>query len=244
MLSHLTRRAARWWPVLPVCLCLAVPTALSAQEDAVGELAYALNTFGLFICAVLVLFMQAGFAMVEAGFNSAKNVVNILYKNLMDLAVGSLLFWLIGFGLMYPKNYDDTIENGYFAFGGVGIYSVNPDDGLPAYAPEVDWFFQAVFAATAATIVSGAVAGRMQFRAYLLYSAILTGLVYPIGGYWKWGLGWLTSLGPEGELAFQDFAGSAVVHAVGGFAGLAGAIVLGPRKGPVRAGAGHCDARP
>jgi Amt family ammonium transporter len=125
------------------------------------------------------------------------------------------------------------VSSPYFAFGGVGIYDPSPDQ---TFSPQVDWFFQAVFAATAATIVSGAVAGRMQFKAYLVYSAVLTGLIYPISGYWKWGGGWLTQFGAVAEdgsfpMAFQDFAGSAVVHAVGGFAGLAGAIVLGPRLG-------------
>ena len=193
------------------------------RKDATFEesMPYILNTLGLFICGVLVLFMQAGFAMVESGFNSAKNTVNILYKNAMDVSVGVLLFYIIGFGLMYPGEGG----NGFFAFGGMGIAEVGPEDALGAYSPQVDWFFQAAFAAAAATIVSGAVAGRMEFKAYLIYSALLTGLIYPISGYWKWGGGWLA------EMGFQDFAGSAVVHAVGGFAGLAGAIVLGPRLG-------------
>lgn len=189
---------------------------------------YALDNAILFLCAVLVLFMQAGFAMVEVGLNSAKNTVNILAKNVMDLSVGALLFFAIGFGLMYPDSYgDSTIAagNGYFGFGGSGIYSMEAAGDGRTFSPQSDWFFQAVFAATAATIVSGAVAGRMKFNAYLVYSALLTGLIYPISGYWKWGGGWLA------EMGFQDFAGSAVVHAVGGFAGLAGAIFLGPRLG-------------
>ena len=206
-----------------------------AQEEAATEaveeaadlgVGYALDNMFLFLAAVLVFFMQAGFAMVEAGFNSSKNAVNILFKNSMDICVGVLLFFLIGFGIMYPTLYagDWTDVSGYFAFGGVGL------DGYAAaadrtFSPEVDWLFQAVFAATAATIVSGAVAGRMKVGAYLIYSAILTGLIYPISGYWKWGGGWLA------EMGFQDFAGSAVVHGVGGFAGLAGAIVIGPRLG-------------
>ncbi len=205
------------------------PSQITAVDVAaeVAELTYAFNSFALFLCAVLVLFMQAGFAMVEVGFNAAKNVVNILFKNLMDLSVGAILFWLVGFGLMYPAKYGEVTSK-IFAFGGWCIYAPSADN---AYSPQVDWFFQAVFAATAATIVSGAVAGRMQFRGYLIYSAILTGLIYPISGYWKWGGGWLSAMGPEGNLAFQDFAGSAVVHAVGGFAGLAGALILGPRMG-------------
>ncbi|MCM2372836.1 ammonium transporter [Aporhodopirellula aestuarii] len=188
---------------------------------------YALDNAVLFFCAILVLFMQAGFAMVEVGLNSAKNTVNILAKNVMDLSVGALLFFIVGFGIMYPTSYmseaDAETVSKVFAFGGTGIYT--SDDPGRTFSPQADWFFQAVFAATAATIVSGAVAGRMKFTAYLVYSAILTGLIYPISGYWKWGGGWLADLG------FQDFAGSAVVHAVGGFAGLAGAIFLGPRLG-------------
>ena len=203
----------------------AAETAPTAEEQ-VAEIGYALDNMMLFLAAVLVLFMQAGFAMVESGFNAAKNTVNILYKNVMDLGVGVLLFFVIGFGLMYPTSFmtEEQAEavSPYFAFGGSGIYEASEGASL---SPQVDWFFQAVFAATAATIVSGAVAGRMQFKSYLIYSAILTGLIYPIGGYWKWGGGWLA------EMGFQDFAGSAVVHAVGGFAGLAGAIMLGARRG-------------
>lgn len=213
--------------------------AAGAEEEAVSTdpadpLGYAFTSGVLFICAVLVFFMQAGFAMVESGFNSSKNAVNILFKNSMDICVGVLLFFLFGFGLMYPDLYTDGSGNGYFGFGGVGLedYALDPER---AYTPEVDWLFQAVFAATAATIVSGAVAGRMKVSGYLIYSAILTGLVYPISGYWKWGGGWLMQFGElvDGEYAmgFQDFAGSAVVHGLGGFAGLAGAIVLGPRLG-------------
>lgn len=210
-----------------------------AEEAADLGVGYALDNVILFLCAVLVLFMQAGFAMVESGLNSAKNTVNILSKNVMDLSVGALLFFFLGFGLMYPDLYGDDIVmdgNGYFGFGGSGIYSMEAAGEGRTFSPQVDWLFQAVFAATAATIVSGAVAGRMKFTAYLVYSALLTGLIYPISGYWKWGGGWLTQFGEpnaDGEfpMAFQDFAGSAVVHAVGGFAGLAGALILGPRIG-------------
>lgn len=206
----------------------------SGQEAAANDVGYALDNVMLLVCAVLVLFMQAGFAMVEVGFNSAKNAVNILYKNVMDLSVGVLLFFVVGFGLMYPANYreEGVGVNKFFEFGGFGIYEVSQG----TFSPQVDWLFQAAFAATAATIVSGAVAGRMKFSAYLVYSAILTGLIYPISGMWKWGGGWLTQFGEKAAdgsfpMAFQDFAGSAVVHAVGGFAGLAGAIILGPRLG-------------
>ncbi|MDF7826399.1 ammonium transporter [Pontiellaceae bacterium B12227] len=186
-----------------------------------GEWAYAIDNMFLLFCAVLVLFMQAGFALVESGFNSAKNTVNILFKNLMDLSIGMILYFIIGYGLMYPGD-----GNGFFAFGQFGIGGNGAEIAeAGALTLQVDWLFQVAFAATAATIVSGAVAGRLKFSAYLVYSAILTAIIYPISGYWKWGGGWLDQMG------FYDFAGSLVVHACGGFAALAAAIVLGPRIG-------------
>lgn len=205
---------------------LAQETA-TAEQAATGpsfesETTYTINTLIMFLCAVLVLFMQAGFAMLEIGMNAAKNTVNILFKNMMDLSVGVLLFLFIGFGLMYPGS---EFEGKWFGFGGSMVTRDNTDGELADYSSSADFLFQVAFAATAATIVSGAVAGRMKFEAYLVYSAVLTGLIYPISGMWKWGGGALAGWG------FQDFAGSVVVHAVGGFAGLAGAIVLGPRLG-------------
>ena len=199
------------------------PTEEEAPAEDLG-VGYALDNTFLFIAAVLVFLMQAGFALVETGLNASKNAVNIMFKNVMDISVGVLLFFFIGFGLMYPTSYTGAEASPYFGFGGVGLtnYEAAPDR---TFSPECDWLFQAVFAATAATIVSGAVAGRMKVAGYLIYSAILTGLIYPISGYWKWGGGFLN------EWGFMDFAGSAVVHGVGGFAGLAGAIVLGPRLG-------------
>jgi Amt family ammonium transporter len=198
---------------------------LTPVEALKKETTYTINTLIMFICAVLVLFMQAGFAMLEVGLNSAKNTVNILFKNVMDLSVGVILFLLIGYGLMYGGNPE---ENKYFGYSHP-LMELNDGEAeikaLPDYSASADFLFQVAFAATAATIVSGAVAGRMKFGAYLIYSAILTGLIYPISGYWKWGGGFLDMMG------FQDFAGSVVVHAVGGFAGLAGAIVLGARLG-------------
>jgi Amt family ammonium transporter len=220
MLKH------RLYKVLPVALllCFATVTAAFAQDEepVTAELAYyAIDNVVLFIAAVLVLFMQAGFAMVEAGLNSAKNTVNILFKNFMDMCVGVMLYFAFGYGLMYGA----PLVGGFLGWGGFGISSAAPEPGPGVLHPQADWLFQVAFAATAATIVSGAVAGRMQFRAYLIYSAVITGLIYPISGYWKWGGGWLDALG------FHDFAGSLIVHAVGGFAGLAGAIALGPRIG-------------
>ncbi|MDB4680294.1 ammonium transporter [Planctomycetaceae bacterium] len=187
------------------------------------EIAYSMNTIIMFLCAVLVLFMQAGFAMVEVGFNSSKNAVNIISKNIMDLSVGAILYLFVGFGIMYPG-----VEGAWFHWPGFGPFDrnmANPEIDLSYVSASSDFLFQVAFAATAATIVSGAVAGRMKFTGYLVYSAILTGLIYPISGMWKWGGGALA------EMGFADFAGSVVVHAVGGFAGLAGAMLLGPRIG-------------
>lgn len=195
--------------------------AVFDAASAAGEAAYAIDNMFLLVCAVLVLFMQAGFALVESGFNSAKNTVNILFKNLMDLSLGMILYFIIGYGLMYPGDGNGFLAFGQFGIGGIGAETAEAG----ALAPQVDWLFQVAFAATAATIVSGAVAGRLKFHAYLVYSAVITAFIYPISGYWKWGGGWLDQMG------FYDFAGSLVVHACGGFAALAGAIVLGPRIG-------------
>lgn len=209
---------------LAVVACLATPVhAEEVAADAVvaDATGYAIDNLFLFIGAVLVIFMQPGFAMVEAGFNSAKNAVNILFKNVMDLCIGVLLYFMFGYGIMYG----DAILGGFMGWGGMGIGGLGSDVVAGSLTPQCDFLFQVAFAATAATIVSGAVAGRLKFSAYLIYSAVITGLVYPISGFWKWGGGWLDAMG------FADFAGSLVVHAVGGFAGLAGAIVLGPRIG-------------
>lgn len=198
-----------------------VPVEAAAEVSQSDISAFAIDNLFLFLGAVLVIFMQPGFAMVEAGFNSAKNTVNILFKNVMDLCIGVLLYYLIGYGLMYG----DSVIGGFLGWGGVGIGAFTDAPAAGVLHPQVDFLFQVAFAATAATIVSGSVAGRMKFSSYLVYSAIITGLIYPISGFWKWGGGWLDAMG------FYDFAGSILVHAVGGFAGLAGAIVLGPRMG-------------
>jgi len=174
------------------------------------------------VAAALVFFMQAGFAMVEAGLTRAKNAINIMMKNLMDFSIGSLAFWAIGFGIMFG-----TTTTGWFGTSGFFLSDFTPDGDPWVLA---FWMFQVVFAATAATIVSGAMAERTKFAGYLIYSAIISAFIYPIFGSWAWGSlfngkGWLEGLG------FIDFAGSTVVHSVGGWAALAGAIVLGPRMG-------------
>ncbi len=174
------------------------------------------------VAACLVFFMQAGFALVESGFTRAKNCINIMMKNLMDFSLGSLSYWAIGFGLMFGVS-----KTGWFGASGFFLSDFTPDGDPWVLA---FWMFQVVFAATAATIVSGAMAERTKFTGYILYSIFLSGLIYPIFGSWAWGGlfkgdGWLEGLG------FIDFAGSTVVHSVGGWAALAGAIVLGPRIG-------------
>lgn len=215
------RRFLRAVPLTLVLCLISVKVYAQDPEVSTADLAYAVDNIVLFICAVLVLFMQAGFALVEAGFNSAKNAVNIMFKNMMDVAAGMLVFWLFGYGMMYGS---DVIP-GWLAWGGFGISNTPEAAGAGVLNPQVDWLFQVAFAATAATIVSGAVAGRIKVSAYLIYSIFITAVIYPISGFWQWGGGWLNQMG------FHDFAGSLVVHSVGGFAGLAGAMLLGPRIG-------------
>jgi Amt family ammonium transporter len=178
-----------------------------------------LNTLWVLLGAALVFFMQAGFVMLETGFTRAKNAANIIMKNFIDFAIGAPLFWLVGFGIMFGGS---GALFGSFDLMARGDYSGMLPSGVPLPAFLI---FQTVFSGTAATIVSGAMAERTEFRAYCLYSIAISMLVYPVGGHWIWGGGWLAGLG------FHDFAGSTVVHMVGGVAALAGAWMLGPRIG-------------
>jgi len=193
----------------------------------------AVSTIWVLIAAALVFFMQAGFAMVETGFTRAKNAGNIIMKNLMDFCIGSPTYWLVGFGIMFAGS---GALFGSIDFMVRGDYSAVSPDGVPLYAFLI---FQTVFCATAATIVSGAMAERTKFSAYCLYSFLISALIYPISGHWIWGGGWLA------ELGFHDFAGSTAVHMVGGIASLVGAKIVGPRigkyseKGESRAIPGH-----
>jgi len=203
-----------------VAVLLLVPGIGAFAEDLSGDdIQAAFDAIWLVLAAALVFFMQAGFAMVETGLTRAKNAGNIIMKNLMDFSVGAIMYWLIGWALMYGDSVGAFIGSSMF---GWQVDVVNTaDTGLMR-----DWFFQVVFAATAATIVSGAMAERTKFTSYLIYSIFVSGLIYPISGHWIWqGDGWLTTLG------FHDFAGSTVVHSVGAWVALAGAIVLGPRIG-------------
>jgi Amt family ammonium transporter len=165
----------------------------------------------LTLAAALVFFMQAGFAMVETGLTRAKNAGNIIMKNLMDFSTGALIFWAVGWAIMYGSSYGGFSDNLFL--------KVNDSSVLR------DWIFQVVFAATAATIVSGAMAERTKFSSYLIYSVVISGLIYPVFGSFTWGGGFLS------EMGFHDFAGSTIVHSVGGWAALMGAIILGPRVG-------------
>ena len=176
------------------------------------------NTAWVLIAAALVFFMQAGFCILESGLTRAKNAGNIIMKNLMDFCIGTPIYWFVGFGIMFGTG---SLVGGIDLFTR-GDYSAVTPDGVPFYA---FFIFQTVFCATAATIVSGAMAERTDFRAYCIYSAIISLIVYPVSGHWIWGGGWLADMG------FHDFAGSCAVHMVGGCAALVGAIVLGPRIG-------------
>ncbi len=175
-----------------------------------------IDTLWVLIAAFLVFFMQAGFGMVEAGFIRAKNTCNILTKNFLDFCMASLGFFMFGYAIMFGPG------NAFMGWGGWFLSGAESGAGVPLYA---FWLFQAAFCGAAATIVAGGVAERMKFIAYLAYSFIISALIYPIVGHWIWGGGWLSNLG------FSDFAGSTVVHAVGGFAALIGTIILKPREG-------------
>ena len=207
-------------------VCGVMSAALAAEEnsaaaapatmEAVEAVQVNLNVVWTLIAGILVFVMQAGFALVEAGLTRAKNTSNIMMKNVMDFVIGSVCFWIIGSAFMFGAT-----KAGFIGTDGFFMDIFNTGD---------DWnwtymFFQTMFCATAATIVSGAMAERTQFRSYLIYSAVISLFIYPIAGKWAWGGGWLA------DLNFHDFAGSTVVHSVGGWLALTGAIVLGPRIG-------------
>lgn len=191
---------------------------LDTLSKTTDGLSMSLDGLWVLIAAALVFFMQAGFALVEAGFTRQKNTVNILTKNLIDFSLGSLLYWAIGFSLMFGLDYAGIIGAPDF------LFLHGWEGSIPA---EAFLIFQTVFAATAATIVSGAMAERTEFKAYFFYSIFISAIIYPISGHWVWGGGWLSQLATP----FHDFAGSTVVHSVGGWVGLAGAITLGARIG-------------
>lgn len=221
-------------PLLALCATTAMAQdaeATMTPAESIVDLAKSLDTVWMLLAAALVFFMQPGFALVEAGFTRTKNTSNILMKNLMDFVIGSLGFWAVGFGLMF----------------GVGSFVGTPhffdlsfmESNLPV---EGFLIFQTVFCATAATIVSGAMAERTKFSMYLAYSLLISLVVYPVSGHWTWGGGWLMNGDASSFMmttfgsTFHDFAGSAIVHSVGGWIALIGAIILGPRIGKYKAG--------
>jgi Amt family ammonium transporter len=196
-------------------------------ED-ITQLSYALDTFYFLISGALVMWMAAGFAMLEAGMVRAKNTAEILTKNIALFAVASIMYMLVGYGIMYPaagNGFIPAIDWGFMFGGDNSVEDVMGSDGETYYSKMADFFFQVVFVATAMSIVSGAVAERMKLWAFLLFAVVMTGFIYPMQGYWKWGGGFLD------ELGFLDFAGSGLVHLAGASAALAGVLLLGARKG-------------
>jgi Amt family ammonium transporter len=213
------------WVIVPAAVSTAllfVTPAFAQESGPTDELLRGLNTTWVLITAFLVFWMQAGFALVEAGLTRSKNTTNILFKNLIDFVFATFAFWAFGFAFMFGP-----VTNGWIGTSGFFLDASFGDVvGLPVLA---FWFFQLVFAGTAATIVSGSMAERTKFSSYLVYSFFITAIIYPIAGHWIWGGGWIWTL-PFGA-GFRDFAGSTVVHSIGGWLALVGAIALGPRLG-------------
>ena len=220
-----SNRSMLWLATVPLALFGLGIFNLSAHAADLPELnaAFLANNLWLLIATVLVIFMNAGFAMVEAGMCRSKNAVNILTKNLFVFALAVTSYWFIGYSLMYGG----SVADGWLYFGGLFFDPTVTSDMVTdaALVPTVDFLFQSAFAGTAATIVSGLVAERVKFGEFVVFAIVLTAFIYPIAGSWKWNGGWLDSLG------FIDFAGSSIVHSVGAWAGLVGAMLLGPRIG-------------
>ena len=221
--------------LIPATALVLLPSLGFAQDAAPGfdEIGpYIMTTLLFCMAGFLVFFMAAGFAMLEGGLVRSKNVTMQMTKNIALFSIAAIMYWLVGFNTMYPGDF-----NGYFALGGQTVLDavgVSAADAALDYASVgSDFFFQLVFVAATASIVSGAVAERIKLWPFLIFVIVLTGLMYPISGSWKWGGGWLDAMG------FQDFAGSTVVHSVGGWAALAGVIILGPRVGKYKDGRVH-----
>lgn len=229
--ANLGQLSPGWRACIPLATIIALMWGVAAvaqepgAETSPADLKIALDTMWVVIAAILVIFMNAGFGMLETGFCRQKNAVNILSKNLIVFALATLAYWVIGFTFMFAES-----GNPFLGIGGLFLTGEGYNQGdLPV---EAFFLFQAAFAGTAATIVSGAVAERIKFLAFIIFSLLLTGISYPITGHWVWGGGWL------GDAGFVDFAGSTVVHSVGGWAALMGAAILGPRLGRYPEGGG------
>ena len=218
----------RWTGRLILLMAVVACMSSLAHAQATGDEAmFVVNNTWMMVATFLVFIMHLGFACLESGLVQAKNTVNILFKNIMIVAIGLLTYAIIGFNLMYPGEFS---IGEWFGFAGFGISAPEGAAGLIDYADGgytywTDFLFQGMFAATGATIVSGAVAGRIKLPSFLVFTVVFVGLVYPWVGSWKWGGGWLDQMG------FYDFAGSTLVHSVGGWGALAGALLLGPRLG-------------
>jgi len=215
---------------------LAGPAAAAVSD----ETAYVLNTFSFLVNGFLVMWMAAGFAMLESGLVRTKNTATICLKNIVLYSLAGIMFYLVGYGLMYVdvSVWIGSLSGALYDPGEAELALINAEEATDemvaavvdnGYSVASDWFFQMVFVATAASIVSGTVAERIKFWPFMIFTVVLTGFIYPIQGSWTWGAGWLSDLG------FSDFAGSTIVHSVGGWAALAGAIVLGPRRGKYNA---------
>jgi Amt family ammonium transporter len=212
--------------VMVVCMSGYAISVADAEEAGNSETMVidkvAIDTGWTLIAAILVMFMQAGFAMLTAGFSRSKNACNMLMKNLMDFCFGTIAYWAVGFGLMFGAGNLLFGQSGFFLIDSGNTFASLSWSRVPL---EAKYFFQLVFCATAATIVAGAMAERTKFIAYVFYSIVITAIIYPIVGHWIWGGGWLA------EIGMFDFAGSTVVHSTGGWLALTGAIMLGPRTG-------------
>lgn len=229
------RFAWGWLACVPMAFVIVATWgfAANAQDATATDVQIVLDNIWIVVAAILVIFMNAGFGMLETGFCRQKNAVNILAKNLIVFALATVSFWALGFGLAFGE--------GNALFGLSGFFLAGSDPVLPFYGTlttPVFFLFQAAFAGTAATIVSGAVAERVKFTSFIVFSVLLTAISYPITAHWVWGGGWLSDMSFLGEgVAFSDFAGSTVVHSVGGWAALMGAVFLGPRIGKYQNGA-------
>lgn len=202
-------------------------------KTGLSETTFIVHNLWMMIATALVFIMHLGFATLETGLTRSKNTVNVLFKNTLTPAIGLLMYALLGFNLMYPGA---DFAGKFFGFAGFGVSLPEGGETVSYYNGQytywTDFLFQGMFAATCATIVSGAVAERVKLSAYLLFTVLFTGIIYPILGFWKWGNGWLNTMG----VPFYDFAGSTIVHSLGGWAALAGVIVLGPRIGKFEGG--------
>lgn len=221
-------KRTEWIKILGLLLLAGIAPNVFAEEASVSQEMFTVNNTWMLVSTFLVFIMHLGFATLESGLTRSKNTVNILFKNTAIVAIGILTYALCGFNLMYPGFGEGS--SGFFGFAGWGIAAPEGDAGLIGYAGGnytywTDFMFQGMFAATAATIVSGAVAERVKLGSFLIFTVIYVAFVYPWVGSWKWGLGWLDAKG------FHDFAGSTLVHSVGGWAALAGVLLLGPRYG-------------